>query len=79
MSVLAMTIHFHDDLLQVQREMLAKEVRVFDGVSSARFSSKINYEMLVKYDSESITAGRILNRVRQWDKNVTMFSLSFNE
>ena len=64
MSVLAMTIHFRDDLLQVQREMLAKEVRLFDGVSSARFSSKINYEMLVKYDFESITAGKILNRVR---------------
>ena len=68
-----MTIHFHDDLLPVQREWLEKEVRVFDGVTLARFSSKINCGMIVIYDSESITAGKILNRVKQLDKNASIF------
>jgi len=73
MNIVDMTIYFHDDLLPVQRELLEKEVRVFDGVTLARFSSKINHGMFVIYDSESITAGKILNRVRQWDKNATIF------
>ena len=68
-----MTIHFHDDLLPVLRERLEKEVRVFDGVTLARFSSKINDGMFVIYDTESTTAGKILNRVRQWDENATIF------
>ena len=73
MNIVDMTIHIHNDLLPAQREKLEKEIRVFDGVTLVRCSSKINYGMFVIYDSESISAGKNLNRVRQWDKNATIF------
>lgn len=66
-------IHLHQDLLTVQRERLEKEVSVFDGVTLARFSYSLKHWLVVVYDADSINANTILNRVRQWDRNATIF------
>lgn len=73
MNIADMTIHIHQDLLPVHRERLEKEIRVFDGVTLARFSRSIKHGLFVIYDSESISSIKILRRVRQWDKSAVIF------
>lgn len=66
-------IQTHPDLLQVQREKLVEEIRVFKGVLVARFNLRVTNGLFVLYDPESITEKSILNQVKQCDKNATIF------
>ena len=63
------TIHITQDLLPEQQLRLQYEVRVLEGVTAARFNSRMKHWLSVVYDSESITARMVLNRVRQWDED----------
>ena len=65
-------IQTHPDLLQVQREKLVEEVGVIDGVVVARFNKRVTTGFFVLYDPRSITEKRILNYVKQCDKDATI-------
>ncbi len=68
----AIMIQTHPDLLQVQREKLVEEVGVIDGVVVARFNKRVTTGFFVLYDPRSITEKRILNYVKQCDKDATI-------
>jgi len=74
MNIADMTIHIPQDLLPVHQERLEDEVRVLEGVTAANFNYKIKHWLRVAYDSESITAKKVLKRVRQWDKDAVFIS-----
>ena len=69
----AIMIQTHPDLLRVQREKLAEEIRVFEGVIVARFNQRVTNGLLVLIDPKSIIEKSILNQVKQCDKNATIF------
>jgi hypothetical protein len=69
----AIMIQTHPDLLQVQREKLVEEVRVFEGVIVARFNQRVTNWLFVLYDPKSINENSILNQVKQCDKNATIY------
>ena len=69
----AIMIQTHPDLLQVQREKLAEEIRVFKGIIVARFNQRVTNGLFLLYDPKSITEKSILNQVKQCDKNATIF------
>lgn len=72
-DIAVITIHIHPDLLSVQRERLEEEIRVFNGVSFARFNNGVKHWLNVIYNPKSVTSNRILKRVRKWDKNAAFF------
>jgi hypothetical protein len=72
-DIAVITIHIHPDLPAGDRERLEQEVSIFDGVTLARFNHKVKHWLSVVYDSDSITAWKILTRVKQWDKNAVFY------
>ena len=74
MNIAEMTIHIHQDLLPVHQEKLEDEVRVLEGVTTAEFNYRIKHWLSVAYDSETITPRKVLNLVRQWDKDAAFVS-----
>lgn len=74
MNIADMTIHIPQDLLPVHQERLEDELRVLEGVTAAYFNYRLKRWLRVAYKSESISAMKVLNRVRQWDKNAVFIS-----
>ena len=72
-DIAVITIHIHPDLLSVQRARLEEEIRVFDGVTFARFNHGVKHWLNVVYNPKSVTSKIILKRVRKWDKNAASF------
>lgn len=73
MNIVDITIRVNQCLLPAQQVRLEDEVRVIEGVTSARFSRRIESWLTVTYDPVLISSIKILGQIKQWDKNAAMF------
>lgn len=69
MSFAEIAIHIHQDQLPVHQEKLEEEGRELEGVTAVGFNYRIKHWLSVAHDSESITPRKVLNLVREWDKD----------
>jgi hypothetical protein len=75
MNITDIMIHVHPELSSEQRTQVEEIVSNQNGVVSAHFSHKLEHEITVAYNPESLTSGNILSIVRQWDQNAVMVGL----
>ena len=73
MNIADMNIHIRKELLPVNKERLQDEIRVLEGVTAARFNSKMNNWLNVLYDPQVISSMLILKQARQWDEEAIVF------
>ncbi|GMR16333.1 MAG: hypothetical protein BMS9Abin31_0662 [Gammaproteobacteria bacterium] len=75
MNITDIMIHVHPELSAEQRTKVEDEVSKQDGVISVHFSPKLQHELTVAYNPESLTSEAILSIIRQWDQDAVMVGL----
>ena len=72
MDIADFMIHIHPELSSEKRASIEETVSACEVVISVHFSPKHAHEILVAYNPEAISSKKILDQVRQWDKEAVI-------
>lgn len=75
MNIVDILFHVHPDLSEEQRTSIEESVSENNGVMSVHFSDKHIHELTVSYDPDALKAEKLLEQIREWDKDAVMAGL----